>query len=157
VRIPGLKLTVVAADGQDVEPVTVDELRIGGGEVYDAIVEPDAERAYSIFAQSVDRSGYAAGTLAPRVGMTAEGPHLDPRPLRTMADMGMAHDAMGGTDHRTMAGMDHGAMAGMDHGAMAGMNHDMPGTQHDAAPAGGVAPPAPPTPRALRDPIVDNV
>ena len=38
-RIPGLKLTVVATDGQDVEPVTVDELRIGTAEVYDVIVD----------------------------------------------------------------------------------------------------------------------
>ena len=65
VRIPGLKLTVVAADGQDVEPVTVDEFRIGTAEVYDVIVEPKDDRAYTIFAQSLDRSGYARGTLAP--------------------------------------------------------------------------------------------
>jgi CopA family copper-resistance protein len=130
VRIPGLKLTVVAADGQDIDPVTVDELRVGGGEVFDVIVEPDADRAYSIFAQSVDRSGYAAGTLAPRLGMQADVPAMDPRPLLTMADMGMARDGM--------AAMDHGAMAGMDHGGMAGM-----------APL-----PAPP---ALQGPLVDNI
>ena len=77
-RIPGLKLTVVATDGQDVEPVTVDELRIGTAEVYDVIVEP-RDAAYTIFAQSMDRSGYARGTLAPRAGMTAEVPALDAR------------------------------------------------------------------------------
>ena len=97
VRIPGLKLTVVAADGQDVEPVTVDEFRIGTAEVYDVIVQPEEDRPYTIFAQSLDRSGYARGTLAPQPGMQARVPGLDPRPLLTMTDMGMSHD---------MAGMD---------------------------------------------------
>jgi len=92
IRIPGLKLTVVAADGQDVEPVTVDEFRIGLAEVYDVIVEPKEDRAYTIFAQSLDRSGYARGTLAPQLGMQAEVPSLDSRPLLTMMDMGMGHD-----------------------------------------------------------------
>ena len=99
VRIPGLKLTVVASDGQDVEPVTVDEFRIGAAETYDVIVEPDADRAYTIFAQAMDRSGYARGTLAPRAGMTAEIPPLDPRPILTMSDMGMRHDMRGGGHH----------------------------------------------------------
>jgi len=105
VRIPGLKLTVVAADGQDVEPVTIDEFRIGAAEVLDVIVTPSADRAYTIFAQSMDRSGYARGTLAPEPGMSAEIPPLDPRVLLTMTDMGMDHDmqhAMSG-----MTGMSH--------------------------------------------------
>jgi CopA family copper-resistance protein len=126
VRIPGLKLTVVATDGQDVEPVTVDEFRIGTAEVYDVIVEPKDDRPYTIFAQSLDRSGYARGTLAPQPGMQAEVPPLDPRPLLTMTDMGMAHDMAGmdmsgdmsGMDMSSMKGMDHGSMQGMDHGAM---------------------------------------
>jgi CopA family copper-resistance protein len=101
VRIPGLQMTVVAADGQDIEPVTVDELRIGTAEVYDVIVQPRDE-AYTIFAQSMDRSGFARGTLAPRAGMTAEVPAVDARPVLSMADMG--HGAM---DHSTM---DHAAM-----------------------------------------------
>ena len=98
VRIPGLKMSVVAADGQDVEPVSVDEFRIGAAEVYDVIVEPKEDRAYAIFAQSVDRSGYAVGTLAPRSGMKAEAPALDARPLLTMTDMamGMEGDAPAG-------------------------------------------------------------
>ena len=86
---------MVAADGQDVEPVTVDEFRIGLAEVYDVIVEPKDDRAYTIFAQSLDRSGYARGTLAPQLGMQAEVPPLDPRPLLTMMDMGMGHDMAG--------------------------------------------------------------
>jgi len=114
VRIPGLKLTVVAADGQDIEPVTVDEFRIGLAEVYDVIVEPKDDRAYTLFAQSIDRSGFARGTLAPQPGMHAEVPLLDARPLITMMDMGMGQN-MGGMDMSTMAGMDHGAMA---HGTM---------------------------------------
>jgi len=124
VRIPGLALTVVAADGQDVEPVTVDEFRIGAAEVYDVIVEPKDDRAYTIFAQSMDRSGYARGTLAPAAGMEAEVPRLDPRPVLTMADMGMGGMAHGGDPMaHDMAGMDHGGgsashdMAGMDHTA----------------------------------------
>ena len=102
IRIPGLKLRVIAADGQDVEPVSVDEFRIGAAEVLDVIVEPNDDRAYTIFAQSLDRTGYARGTLAPQHGMQAEVPPLDPRPLLTMADMGMAHDMVG------MAGMNMG-------------------------------------------------
>jgi CopA family copper-resistance protein len=112
VRIPGLKLTVVAADGQDVEPVSVDEFRIAAAETYDVIVEPKEDRAYTIFAQAMDRSGYARGTLAPAAGMQAEIPPLDPRPLLTMADMGMAHD---------MDGMTHGGESSkepVDHAAM---------------------------------------
>lgn len=105
VRIPGLPLTVVAADGQDVEPVTVDEFRLGTAETLDVIVQPE-DRAYTIFAQSMDRSGYARGTLAPRAGMMAELPPLDSRVPLTMQDMGMAMKM----DH-DMAGMDHSAMA----------------------------------------------
>ena len=111
VRIPGLKLTVVAADGQDVEPVTVDEFRIGTAEVYDLIVEPKDDQAYTIFAQSLDRSGYARGTLAPQLGMQAPVPALDPRPLLAMMDMGMGHET-GGMD---MSGMDMSHTSGMDH------------------------------------------
>jgi len=108
VRIPGLKLTVVATDGQDVEPVTVDEFRIGTAEVYDAIVEPKDDRPYTIFAQSLDRTGYARGTLAPQPGMQAEVPPLDARPLLTTMDMGMGMGMGMGHD---MAGMHMGAMA----------------------------------------------
>ncbi|KAB0483829.1 copper-resistance protein, CopA family [Pseudomonas reinekei] len=113
VRIPGLKMTVVAADGQYVKPVSVDEFRIATAETFDVIVEPTQD-AYTLFAQAMDRSGYARGTLAVRSGLAAPVPELDPRPLVTMADMGMA-----GMDHGSMAGM--GDMAGMDHSKMAGM------------------------------------
>ena len=105
VRIPGLELTVVAADGQDVEPVTVDEFRIGAAEVLDVIVSPSAEQAYTIFAQAMDRSGYARGTLAPQPGMRVALPPLEPRVPLTMQDMGMRHDMP------DMAGMDHAATA----------------------------------------------
>jgi FtsP/CotA-like multicopper oxidase with cupredoxin domain len=98
VRIPGLKLTVIAADGQEVEPVTVEEFRLGAGEVLDVAIEPE-DRAYTVFAQSIDRSGFARGTLAPRVGMQAEVPALDPRPVLTMIDMG-------GMDMKGMPGME---------------------------------------------------
>ena len=98
VRIPGLKMTLVQADGQNVEPVTVEEFRIAPAECYDMIVQPRDDEAYTIFAETMDRSGYAAGTLAQRTGLRAPIPERRMRPLRTMADMGMAGDAMGGMD-----------------------------------------------------------
>jgi CopA family copper-resistance protein len=124
VRIPGLPLKIVAADGSDVQPVNVGEFRIAVAETYDVIVEPRKDAAYTIFAQAEDRSGYARATLAPHPGMSGAIPPMDPRPLRGMADMGMG--GMAGMSHGGMAGMDHGAMdmpgmkmSGMDHGAMA--------------------------------------
>jgi CopA family copper-resistance protein len=101
VRIEGLPMTVIQADGNDVMPVTADEFRISVAETYDVIVQPTADRAYTIFAQAEDRSGYARGTLAPRPRMAAAIPPMDPRPLRTMTDMGMG-------------GMEHGEMPGME-------------------------------------------
>jgi len=131
VRIPGLKMTVVAADGQYVKPVSIDEFRIAVAETYDVIVEPENEQAYTIFAQSMDRTGYSRGTLAVREGLQAPVPAVDPRPLISMSDMGMDHGSMGGMDHGSMAGMDHSKMAGMDHGSMAGMDHSkMAGMDH---------------------------
>ena len=131
VRIPGLKMTVVAADGQYVKPVSVDEFRIAVAETYDVIVEPENEQAYTIFAQSMDRTGYSRGTLAVREGLQAPVPEVDPRPIIAMSDMGMDHGSMGGMDHSGMAGMDHSKMAGMDHSSMAGMDHSkMAGMDH---------------------------
>ncbi|EPG2634229.1 copper resistance system multicopper oxidase [Pseudomonas aeruginosa] len=138
VRIPGLKMTVVAADGQHVKPVSVDEFRVAVAETYDVIVEPDSEQAYTVFAQSMDRTGYARGTLAVQEGLSAPVPSPDPRPLIAMGDMGMDHGSMGGMggmDHGSMAAMDHSSMAGMDHGSMqggmAGMDHSqMAGMDH---------------------------
>lgn len=94
IRIPGLKLTVVQADGQNVQPVEVDEFRIAPAETYDVTVEPAADRAYTIFAETMDRSGYARGTLAPRSGMSLVIPKPRPRPTLTMKEMGMAMDGM---------------------------------------------------------------
>ncbi|MDR4461911.1 MAG: copper resistance system multicopper oxidase [Nitrospirales bacterium] len=98
VRLPGLTMTVVQADGQNVQPMVVDEFRIGPAETYDVIVQPTEDRAYTIFAETMDRSGYARGTLAPRTGMTAPLPDRRPRPLRTMAAMGMHMDGMNMAD-----------------------------------------------------------
>ncbi len=114
-RIPGLKMTVVASDGQDVEPVTVDEFRIGVAETYDVIVEPD-DRPYTVFAQAIDRSGYARGTLTPDLTLSAGVPAMDPAPTLTHGDMGMGHMEM---DHRGhgMGAMDHSAHHSMDHSA----------------------------------------
>jgi CopA family copper-resistance protein len=124
VRIPGLKMTVIAADGQDVQPVPVDEFRISVAETYDVIVEPHDERVYTLFAQSIDRSGHARGTLAPRLGMSAEIPAMDRRVWLGMQDMmGAMPHADHGSGHAAMPGMDHAAMghAAMDQGNMAGM------------------------------------
>lgn len=114
VRIPGLKMTVVASDGLYVKPMSVDELRIAVAETFDVIVEPEPG-AYTLFAQSMDRTGFARGTLTSSIGKVAPIPPLDPRPLLSMEDMGHGK-------------MDHGAghMQGMDHGAMsmdAGQSH----------------------------------
>jgi len=135
VRIPGLKMTVIAADGQNIEPVSVDEFRIGVGETYDVVIEPNADSAYTIFAQSIDRTGYARGTLSPDAEWVAEVPPMDPPALLGHRDMGM-----GGMDHSQhdmsgMSGMDQSQddmskmsqAGGMDHsqhnmGGMSGMD-----------------------------------
>ena len=137
VRIPGLPMTVVQADGQNVKPVTVDEFRIGIAETYDVVVEPKVDRAYTIFAETIDRSGFARGTLATRQGMTAVLPERRKRPIRTMADMGMAMAGMGGNPGSNampvtktpapadtgMAGMkEKGAVPRASDAAMPGMN-----------------------------------
>jgi CopA family copper-resistance protein len=114
VRIPGLPMTVVQADGNDVEPVVVDEFRMGVAETYDVIVQPTANDAYTIFAQAEDRTGFARGTLTPKLGLAAAVPPMDPRPTRTMMDMGMG----------SMAGMKMDAMKGMDMPDMNGMKMD---------------------------------
>ncbi|HEX8256249.1 MAG TPA: copper resistance system multicopper oxidase [Allosphingosinicella sp.] len=115
VRIPGLAMTVVAADGNPVRPVQVEEFQIGNAETYDVIVRPAEDRAYSFVAETIDRSGMARATLAPRLGLTAPVPPLRRRPTLTMKDMGM-----GGMDHAAMGhGAGHGAAApAMDHSNM---------------------------------------
>jgi CopA family copper-resistance protein len=118
VRIPGLRMTVVAADGQNVRPVEVDEFQIGNAETYDVIVQPTEDRAFTLVSEAVDRSGMGRATLAPRAGMTAPVPPLRKRPLSTMKDMGMDMSAMHGMTGG--AGMDHSAM-GHDMAAMPGM------------------------------------
>lgn len=150
VRIPGLPMTVVQADGQNVEPVETGEFQIGVAETYDVIVQPEADEAFTLMCESIDRSGYARATLAPRPGMSAEVPPLRPRPTLTMKDMGMAHGAM---DMQGMAGMDHSTMqmpTAMDetdktledpavghdhanHGTMPAMQESMPATQAEHA------------------------
>lgn len=164
VRIPGLRLTIVQADGVDISPVEVDEFQITVAETYDVIVTPHDDRAYTVIGEAVDRSGLARATLAPRAGMRTDMPRVRARPLATMRDMGMDMGAMGhggahaaapaampdmagmkGMDHSGMAAMDHSAMnhAGMDHAALghAGMDHGMSGPREtgrqstsDAAP-----------------------
>jgi CopA family copper-resistance protein len=120
VRIPGLKLTVVAADGQNIKPVEVDEFRIAPAETFDVIVQPDRDDAYVVFAQAMDRSGHARITLAPRMGMRAPSPALDKRALLTMDDMGHGGHAMAGGEMRCGASMH---MEGGCGASMAGMSH----------------------------------
>lgn len=158
VRIPGLRMKVVAADGNDVEPVVVDEIRMGVAERYDVIVEPDGEGPYTIFAESIDRAGYARATLAVREGAEGPMPERRPRALLAMNDMGAAHDGHDGHDmkeentppdghggheshghegHRpTMEHgeghmMDHGEDHMMDHGHSGHDGHQMHDMQHD--------------------------
>jgi CopA family copper-resistance protein len=115
VRIPGLPMTVVNADGENVRPVTVGEFQVSVAETYDVIVQPTHANAYTVVAEAVDRSGMGRATLAPRMGMAAAVPPLRPRPLLTMADMGMGGmGSMGGMDHGSMGGMNHGSSSAMD-------------------------------------------
>lgn len=132
ISIPGLKMKFVEADGQPIKPVTRDEFRFGVAETYDVIVEPKEDKAYTIFAESIDRTGYARGTLATKEGMEGTIPAMRPRTVLTMADM-----AMGGMDHNTMQhGMDENngkmdmKMEGMDHSSM---GHDMTNMKMDDA------------------------
>ena len=150
VRIPGLKMTVVAADGLPVRPVSVDEFRIAVAETYDVIVEPSGQEAFTIFAQAMDRTGFAAGTLATRAGLSAPVPDLDPRAVLTMADMGhggMGHDmgAMGASPTASSTAADPHA------------GHAMPAPAPAAAdPHAGHAMPAPPA-IATPDPHAGHV
>ena len=163
VRIPGLDMTVVQADGQHVRPVRVHELRMGAAETYDVIVEPAADKAYSIFAETTDRSGFALGTLAPREGMRAPIPERRKRPVRTMADMGMGGHDMSGSASGNATGdsgaSHHGAHGGTHPGQPAGAHsgnssHGPHGAaptataDHSAHGSHGATPPAPPAPPA---------
>lgn len=131
VRIPGLPMTVVQADGQNVRPVEVDEFRIGNGETYDVIVQPKEAKAYTIFVPTIARIGYASGTLAPELGMSAPVPAMGPKPVRTMAEMGMVGMDMSGG---SMAGMDMGKTPkDASHAGMA-----MPATPKPADPHAGM-------------------
>ncbi|MFB3124923.1 MAG: copper resistance system multicopper oxidase, partial [Woeseiaceae bacterium] len=138
VRIPGLKMTVVAADGQNIEPITIDEFRIGVAETYDVVVEPSIDSAYTIFAQSIDRTGYTRGTLSPDADWSAEVPQMDPPALLGHREMGMGGMDQGQHDMSNMSGtgdMNHSqhdmskmsGMGGMDHS-----QHDMSGMQEVA-------------------------
>ena len=149
VRMPGLKMTVVAADGQNIEPVTVDEFRIGVAETYDVIVEPHADSAYTIFAQAIDRTGYARGTLTPDADWVAEVPPVDSPTLLGHREMGMGGMNTGQADMGDMSGsgeMDHSGhdmgnmsdSAGMDHSqhAMRGMQEVSQKSGRQPDPAG---------------------
>ena len=128
VRLPGLPMMVVAADGQHVQPVETDEFQIAIAETYDVIVQPKDDQAYGLIAEAIDRSGQCRATLAPRMGMVAAIPAIRERPLLTMKDMGMGDmDMSGGGDHSA-----HGpaapatdAMAGMAGMDMSGGSMNM--------------------------------
>lgn len=143
VRIPGLPMTVVAADGQNVMPVKVDEFRFGVGETYDVIVMPDGDKPFTFFAEPVDRSGYARATLAVAEGMEGEIPAQRPRATLTMADMGHGHGGHGGQGGHDahaghggqgqQAGQDaHAGHGAVDHAAMGHGNMDHGGMDHGA-------------------------
>ena len=101
VRIPDLKMTVVSADGQPVQPVPVDEFRIGAAETYDVMVEP-TQAHYQIQAESIDRAGFAIASLQNEMfpkQQKLEIPKARPRALLTMDDMGHGQMDMGKMDH----------------------------------------------------------
>tara|TARA_R110001592_G_scaffold254129_3_gene517532 strand:+ start:81635 stop:83512 length:1878 start_codon:yes stop_codon:yes gene_type:complete len=127
VRMPGLKMTVVAADGQNIDPVTVDEFRIAVAETYDVVVEPHDDSAYTIFAQSIDRSGYARGTLTPDANLIAAVPAMDPAPILGHRDMGMGMDHsmhdMGSMGAGAASASQMGAMNHSQHSGMESMDH----------------------------------
>lgn len=157
VQIPGLKLTIVQADGLNVRPVAVDEFQIAVAETYDVIVTPTDDRAYTLVAEANDRSGLGRATLSPRAGMAAEVPPLRKRPLATMLDMGMGDmGGMGGSksgmDHGEMPGMASGAMASMDHSTMTGMS-GMAGMDHGSMKMRDFAN----APQVKRDPGVQTI
>jgi CopA family copper-resistance protein len=131
VRIPGLPMTVIEADGTDVRPVETDEFRIAVAETYDVIVTVPEERAYTIFAETMDRSGFARGTLAPKAGMSAEVPERRKRPMLTMADMGMMmnHDGMKGVGNQSSSGS--GAHGGQHDQMHRGSKESPPGEPHN--------------------------
>ncbi|MCS3940260.1 CopA family copper-resistance protein [Salinibacter ruber] len=155
VRVPGLEMDVVQVSGQNVEPTATDEFRIGTAERYDVIVEPTEDRAYTVFAESLDRSSYARGTLAPREGMEGPVPEQRERPTLTMNAMGMdgmSDGDMGGMDHSNTEGMgemDHGDMG---HGDMSG---DMKG-QMSGGDAGDLRPPGTLPEPVMHDPDDDH-
>ncbi|MEQ1575522.1 MAG: copper resistance system multicopper oxidase, partial [Vicinamibacterales bacterium] len=155
VRIPGLKLTVVAADGQYVHPVTVDEFRIATAETYDVIVEPSGQDAFTIFAQSMDRTGFAAGTIAVREGLRAAVPEFAPRAMLTMADMGhgaMGHD-MGAMTAQTPADVGAGsATAAKPAAPDPHAGHGAPAKPTTPDPHAGHQAPAKPAPQTPSDP-----
>ncbi len=136
VRIPGLTMRVVQADGQNIQPVAVEEFRLGPAETYDVIVQPTEDRAYTIFAETMDRSGYARGTLATQPGMEGQVPERRARPLRTMEDMGMMGHSNGHNDHTVMrSGTNHHDTM---HGQ--GMQHGQEGADRDRSPILGAMP-----------------
>ncbi|MEX0645116.1 MAG: copper resistance system multicopper oxidase, partial [Parvularculaceae bacterium] len=132
-RIPDLAMTVVQADGQDVAPIETDEFQIGVAETYDVVVRP-SDRAYTLMAETIDRSGFARATLAPRVGMIAAIPLLRPPPVLSMKDMAMSHGPDGGAS-MNHGGVDHGAMP---HGEMGGDMASGAMQRHDHPTGAGV-------------------
>ncbi|MGB3456560.1 MAG: copper resistance system multicopper oxidase [Litorimonas sp.] len=128
VRMPGLPMTVVQADGLNVRPIETDEFQIGVAETYDVIVQPTESQPFAFVAESIDRSGQVVATLGPRPGMRAAEPRLRPVPVLTMKDMGMDHGSMAG-----MSGMDHASMSGQT-ASMAGHAAMGPGPDPHGAP-----------------------
>ncbi|NNF90809.1 MAG: multicopper oxidase domain-containing protein, partial [Boseongicola sp.] len=100
VRIPGVPMEVIQADGQDVQDVAVDELQIGVAETYDVVVSPP-DGSHALVAEAMDRSGMGVASLTAHPGHKASPPPLREPVTLTMADMGMG-------------AMDHGG-EGMDH------------------------------------------
>lgn len=127
IRIPGLPITMVQADGQNIKPVETEEFRIGVAETYDVLVTPKEDKAYTLFAETMDRSGFVRGTIAPKLGMSASIPERRRRPMLTMADMGMMHHVkkMNGGGHSSTAKRE-------DHSTNTSMQMDHAGKSHES-------------------------
>ncbi|HSG60646.1 MAG TPA: copper resistance system multicopper oxidase [Pseudomonadales bacterium] len=143
IHMPGLTMTVIAADGNLIQPVEVDQLRIAVAETYDVLIEPKDGQAYAVFAQAIDRSGYAIGSITTREDDLAPTPPMDPLPILTHADMGhgmdhsghgsMNHSGHGSMDHSGHGSMDHSGHSSMDHSGHGSMDHSVHGSMDHSA------------------------
>lgn len=144
----GGPLTIVAADGQDVEPIEEGRILIAAAETYDVLVTVPAAGAWELRATAHDGSGYASTWIG--AGARHPAPTV-PRPdiYHVMGDLRLKRifaltpaGAMGMPDDEVEAGrFDRPGMAALDgmhdEGEMAGMEHG--GSRADASSTSALA------------------